>query len=84
MKYELTDNTFTAPGGTILHQIQATKDFNDVTKGDLGGYIEKEENLSHKGLAWVYRDARVFGGARVFGDAQISTGGLWFGEHNDF
>ncbi|AGF87662.1 Uncharacterised protein [Streptococcus suis] len=27
--------------------------FGSVEVGDLGGYIEKEENLSHDGNAWV-------------------------------
>ena len=38
----------------------------------MGGYIEKEENLSQSGNAWVYGDARVSGNAKVSGDAEVS------------
>lgn len=44
-KYELTDNTIEYNEKT-LYQIKALKDFVDVKAGDLGGYIEKESNLS--------------------------------------
>lgn len=67
-KYELTTNTKML-FGRKLFQIKALVSFGDVTAGDLGGYIEKEENLSHDGTAWVYGDARVYGNARVSGDA---------------
>ena len=43
-KYELTANTKNVYGKTLF-QIRALKDFGDVQAGDLGGYIEKEENL---------------------------------------
>ena len=43
-KYELTTNTKML-FGRKLFQIKALVSFGDVTAGDLGGYIEKEENL---------------------------------------
>ena len=54
-----------------LYRIEATKDIKKfgVKVGDLGGYIEKEENLS--GDAWVSGDARVSGNARVYGNALV-------------
>lgn len=57
-KYELTDDTITV-GGRILHRIKALKSFSDVEEGDLGGYVEKEDNLDHSGEAWVSGNARV-------------------------
>ena len=54
--------------------------FGDVKKGDLGGYVEKEDNLSHSGDAWVSGDAEVFGDARVFGDAWVSGDAEVFGD----
>ena len=54
-----------------LYRIRALRDFGDVKKGDLGGYIEKEENLSHEGNCWVYNHARVFDDAIVYGDARV-------------
>ena len=74
-KYELTDETQEWNGRT-LHQIRALADFGDVKAGDLGGWIEKEENLSHNDDAWVCVNAWVFGDAWVHGDAQV-FGDAW-------
>lgn len=54
-----------------LCRIRALKSFGDVIKGDIGGYIEKEENLSHEGNCWVFEEAIVRNDARVYEDAQI-------------
>ena len=70
-KYEMLKDDTIEVGIRILHRIKALKDFNDVRKGDLGGYIEKEENLSHEGNCWIYDNANVFDDAWVFGDAQV-------------
>ena len=40
-------------------------------KGELGGFIEKEENLSQEGDAWVSDNAQVFGDAQVSGTARV-------------
>ncbi|MFR3040444.1 hypothetical protein [Ruminococcus callidus] len=69
-KYELTTNT-KMEFGRKLFQIKALVSFGDVATGDLGGYIEKEENLSHEGNAWVYDNAKVLGHAAVSGNAQV-------------
>ena len=58
MKYELIKEE-------DFYRIKALKDFGDVKKGDIGGLIEAEKNLSQEGNAWVYEDARVSGNARV-------------------
>ena len=60
--------------GIILKRIRATVEFKlkcgiVVRKGELGGWIEKESNLS--GDAWVYGNARVYGNAWVYGDACV-------------
>lgn len=47
-KYCLTDNTIYITGNR-LYQIKALKDFGKVKKGDLGGYIASEDNLSQTG-----------------------------------
>ncbi|ONI59092.1 hypothetical protein AYJ09_01545 [Candidatus Liberibacter solanacearum] len=69
-KYELTDETILFKGRT-LHRIRALKDFGTVKAGDLGGFIESEENLSPDGECWIYDNAKVFDGARVFEEAQV-------------
>ena len=74
-KYEFTGET-KAFNGTTLHRIRALKDFGYVEAGDLGGWIEKEENLSHDGRCWVYGTARVYGNAQVSGYARV-FGNAW-------
>ena len=69
-KYELTEETFTVFGKT-LYRIRAVRDFGSVKTGEFGGYIEKEENLSHFGNAWISGDAWVYGDARVSGNAWV-------------
>ena len=69
-KYELINGNKEI-NSVVLHRIKALKDFNDVKKGDLGGWIEKEDNLSHDGNCWVYDNARVYGDANVFDDAHV-------------
>ncbi len=69
-KYELTAETKVVFGHT-LHRIKAIVSFGSVEAGDLGGWIEKEENLNHSGNAWVYGDAQVYGNAQVYGIGAI-------------
>ncbi len=57
--------------GKTLYQIQAIKDFGDVKKGDIGGWIENEKNLSHEGECWVYDEAIVCDRAIVCDNAKI-------------
>lgn len=65
-KYELTDNKIKISTGETLYQIKALKDFNDVKTGELGGYIEREENLSQDGSSWVCDNACVYGNAYIY------------------
>ena len=68
-KYKITEERH--PKNPKIGRIEALIDFGDVKKGDKGGFIEKEENLSHDGEAWVYGDAKVYGNAEVYGDAKV-------------
>ena len=70
-KFELTTDSIKRNGVT-LYRIKSLIDFGDVKAGDFGGYVEKEENLSQSGDAWVYDNACVFGDACVCGDACVS------------
>jgi hypothetical protein len=84
MKYKLTKNKKTI-GDITLYQIEALKDFSNIKKGDLGGWIQKPSNLSQQGNCWVYDNAKVFGDAEVYddalvyGDAEVSGSTLVFG-----
>ena len=67
-KFKLTSEFIVDISGVKLFRIKALIEFGNVKAGDLGGYIEKEKNLSHMGNAWVSGNAQVFGDARVSGD----------------
>ena len=74
-KFELTSE-FVTFLGKKLFRIKALISFGNVEEGELGGYVEKEENLSNDGDAWVFGDARVYGDAEVYGNAWVSGNAL--------
>ena len=73
-------------GLKTLYRIEATKEITKfgVKVGDLGGYIEKENNLT--GDAWVSGDAEVHGDAwvsgkaKVYGNAEVSGNAKVYGD----
>ena len=70
-KYELVPETVTKFYSKPMYRIRALKDFSDVKKGDLGGYVESEYNLSQRGNCWVYDDSIVGLGSKIVGNAVI-------------
>ena len=70
-KFELTSESIVNIFGKKLFRIKALVEFGNVKEGEIGGFVEKEENLSHDGNAWVYGNARVYGDARVYGNAWV-------------
>lgn len=78
-KYELTDDSIQWSGAT-LYRIRALKSFGNVKKGELGGYVESEFNLSHLGSAWIYGDAKVYGRARVIENAKVMRNAKVYGK----
>lgn len=74
-KYKLTEEIIKVDN-SILYRIEALRDFNGVKKGDKGGFVEKEENLSQYGDCWVYDDAMVFGNAEVYYNARVHDNAL--------
>ena len=69
-KYKLTEETINV-NGSILHRIEAVRDFANIKKGDKGGYVEKKENLSQCDDCWVFGNVVVFGNAVVCGNAKV-------------
>ena len=65
-KFEQTDEFIINSFGIKLFRIKCTRTFKYAQEGDLGGFIEKEENLNHFGNAWVSGNARVSGAAQVY------------------
>ena len=57
-KFELTSETKVAFGRT-LYRIRALISFVNVEAGDLGGWIEKEEDLDQYDNAWEIGRAHV-------------------------
>lgn len=65
-------------GNTIknapMHRIVANIDIplHGVKKGDLGGYVSKDEILSHEGNAWIGGNAKAYGAVKVSGNALLT------------
>ena len=78
-KYEFTGEELKISPDTTLKRIGAIRSFEfftyentvEVKSGDSGGWIEREENLSHEGSCWVYDNAMVYDWARIFEDAKV-------------
>ena len=65
-KYELIPSDIEG-----LFRVKALKDFNNVKKGDIGGYIQSENNLSQHDDCWIYDNAKVYDNAFVMGKAKV-------------
>lgn len=79
-KFELTTEFITNAFGKKLFRIKALVEFGDVKAGELGGYVEKEENVSQDGNAWVSGDAEVYGDAWVHGNAKVHGNAEVYGD----
>lgn len=79
-KYELlTDQTKEFRNGTV-YRIQALKDINDyIKKGDIGGWVSSENNLSHDGTCWIDNNAVVCEKARVKDNAYVYDNAMIYG-----
>ena len=67
----ITDEEWYLMSGARLHRIEALKDFADVKKGDLGGYVESAKNLSQEGNCWIFDNAQVRDAAVIRDSAQV-------------
>ena len=71
-------------------RIEALRSFENVNKGDIGGFVDSDMNLSHDGTCWVFNSARVSGdarvsdSARVSGDAEVSDSAWVYGSAQIF
>lgn len=90
-KYEITGESKLVAGVTV-HRIRAMRKFtvadgSVVEAGDLGGWIEREDNLSQDvsiwdakaAAAWVADNAAVYGKAIVKGQALVRGEAMVFG-----
>jgi hypothetical protein len=88
--FKLTEETIVNEAGRKLRQIECIRDFKFAHAGELGGFIEKEENLG--GEAWVDEGAQVWGEAkvingsvlrgnsRVYGRSKVRNGSVIYDE----
>lgn len=70
-KYKIRTDISKRVGPFTVYRIEALRDFSSIKKGELGGWIEKEANLSQRGTCWVYNEAAVFQDAMVADSAMI-------------
>ena len=77
-KYKLTKE-YIFLFGKKLYRIKALKDFANVRKGDKGGFVESEANLSQEGDCWVYGNSKIFDIAQVCDYARVYGNVLVYG-----
>ena len=78
-KYEITKETMKVIGNNgkkTLHRIKALKDFGNVKKGDFGGFVENESNLSQEGDCWIFDNAICCGNAIVYENAIVGENAM--------
>lgn len=71
-KFELVKEKYIElKDGRKLYQIRALREIQNermivsIKKGELGGYVESEKNLSQEGNSWICQSARVYENALV-------------------
>ena len=69
-KFELTDE-YIFHRGKKLSRIRALRDFGSVKRCDIGGFVEKESNLSQEGNCWIHDNAKVFDYGTVWSNATL-------------
>ena len=87
-KYELTTETKKINGHTV-YRIKALKRFDTiigrrVNKGDLGGWVESENNLSQDGKCWLFDDAVGYENSRRTENSVGSGNSLQYGNSRQF
>lgn len=80
-KYELLQEDKVCYIGRTFIRIRACKDFTTfdgevIRKGDKGGYIENERNLSQEGTCWIFEHGKVMDNATVKDNAIVKYGDL--------
>ena len=93
-KYKLTTKTKLIDGHKV-YRIKALKSFDTiigrrVNKGDLGGWVESEDNLSHDGTCWLFDEAAGYDNSRRtedsvgYGNSRQSGNSRQYGNSQQF
>ena len=78
-KFELVKENYIPFKGRKLYQIRALREIQNermivsIKKGELGGYVESEKNLSQEGNSWICQSARVYDNATVEDGALVGN-----------
>lgn len=78
-KFELVKENYIPYKGRKLYQIRALREIQNermivsIKKGELGGYVESEKNLSQEGNSWVCQSARIYDNALVKDGALVGN-----------
>lgn len=67
---------------TAVFRIQATESFDEIKKGQLGGFVQSLDNLN--GNAWIGEEAIVFEKARVRGRSRVRGRAVIYGNAHIF
>jgi len=70
-KFILLTQELRLDDGRVVKRIMAVRDFGNVKKGDIGGFVEWTSNLSHVGNCWIADNAIAAGWSRISGDALL-------------
>jgi len=70
-KYKILKTRYRFIGHDKVYRIKACRNFNNVKKGDIGGYIGKHCYLAQTGKCWIYDDAIVNGATFIKGNSII-------------
>lgn len=70
-KYEILKDTKERFLGREVYRIRALKNFSDVKKGDIGGFVGSEKNLSQQGDCWIYDKAVAYDCSEVCDNAIV-------------
>ena len=78
-KYEILKDQSITLNGHTLYRIKLLKQISNMFPGTLGGFIESEDNLSHKGDCWVAEEAAVYGHSKVMENAWVGGSARIYG-----
>ena len=75
-KYELVKSESIVHNGRTLYRIRALREFTisrgvAIKVGDIGGFVESENNLSQEDICWIFDDAKVYENAKICDKARI-------------
>ena len=88
-KYKLTEESKVLEREITVYRIEALKDFTlingkEVKKGDKGGWLQSEANMSQEGNCWVYEECVMMGNSHRSGDSIGYGNSLQYGNSRQY